>query len=71
MQTYRIETIVAPDRVLTLQGVPFRAGEHVEVIVISLHRELPNGTRYPLRGKPFRYDAPFEPIALNDWDALQ
>lgn len=27
--------------------------------------------RYPLRGKAYRYDRPFDPVALDDWGILQ
>ncbi|MGK7920683.1 MAG: hypothetical protein AB4080_11830 [Trichodesmium sp.] len=26
---------------------------------------------YPLRGKVIHYDAPYEPVAIEDWEALQ
>ncbi len=71
MQTYRIETIVSANRVLTIRGIPFRAGEKVEVVILSLARESKGGERYPLRGKPFKYLAPFDSVAENDWDALR
>lgn len=71
MQTYRIESIVSSNRVLTIRGVPFRAGEHVEIIIVSLSRAPKNGSRYPLRGKAFRYDAPFDSVAEGDWNVLQ
>ena len=71
MQTYRIETIISSDRVLTIRGVPFRAGEKVEVIIVGLPRKWEKGERYPLRGKPFRYIAPFDSVAENDWNVLQ
>ncbi|MBM3136425.1 MAG: hypothetical protein FJZ89_14325 [Chloroflexi bacterium] len=70
MQTYRIETIISPDRVLTIPGVPFRAGEKVEVIIISYPRRR-RVKRYPLRGKPIRYLAPFDSVAENDWNVLR
>lgn len=71
MQTYRIETIVAANRVLTIRGVPFRAGEKVEVIILGHTQKRDNGTRYALRGKPFRYLAPFDSVAENDWNVLR
>jgi hypothetical protein len=71
MQTYRIETIVSGNRVLTIRGVPFREGERVQVVILSLPRKWEKGERYPLRGKPFRYVAPFDSVAENDWDALR
>lgn len=27
--------------------------------------------KYPLRGSVLRYDDPFEPVAVDDWEALQ
>ncbi|MCX7841172.1 MAG: hypothetical protein N2559_17175 [Anaerolineae bacterium] len=71
MQIYRIETIVSPDRVLTLRGVPFRAGEKVEIIVLSPPRKREKTKRYSLRGKPIRYLAPFDSVAENEWQILR
>ena len=67
MQTYRIETIISQNRVLTIRGVPFRAGEKVEVIIFSYPRKRERAERYPLRGKPIRYIDPFDSVAENDW----
>jgi hypothetical protein len=71
MQTYRIETIVSQNRVLTIRGVPFRAGERVEVIILSLPHKRERVERYPLRGRPIRYVAPFDSVAENDWTVLR
>ena len=71
MVTYRVETIVAPGGTITLKGVPFRAGEKVEVIILSRKPRRAEASRYPLRGKPVRYQAPFESVAEEDWEALQ
>ena len=27
--------------------------------------------RYPLRGQPYRYDRPYDPVAEDDWEALE
>ncbi len=71
MQTFRIETIIAPNRVLTVNGVPFRVGERVEVIVIPLASKSFSDNPYPLRGKPFRLLAPFDSVAENEWAVLK
>ena len=71
MQPYWIETVVSPNRVLTLRGVPFRAGEKVEVIILSRSHKRANAKRYPLRGKRIRYTAPFDSVAQNEWDAAR
>lgn len=69
MQTFRIETIVAKNRALTLRGLPFRSGEKVEVIIISRSVRATEIQPYSLRGKPVQYESPFEPIEPDDWDA--
>ena len=71
MQTYRIETIISKNRKLTIQGLPFRTGEKVEVIILSQPRKPDTPKSYSLRGQPVRYTAPFEPVADDDWNAAQ
>ena len=71
METYHITTTVADDGTITIKALPFRAGERVEVIVRSQDGEPISATRYPLRDKPVRYEAPFAAAAEGDWDALQ
>lgn len=70
MQTYRVEAVVSQDGVLAIRGVPFRAGDRVEVIILSQRRKRESGERYPLRGKPVHYIAPFESVAESEWDVL-
>jgi hypothetical protein len=71
MQTFWIETIISQNGILTIRGLPFRTGEKVEVIVLRSHHKREGDERYPLRGKPIRYIAPFESVAENDWDVLR
>ncbi|RME38919.1 MAG: hypothetical protein D6793_01935 [Thermoflexia bacterium] len=70
MVTYRTETVVSPERVLVVRGVPFRPGERVEVIVLS-RPSGPRKGRYPLRGRPIRYERPFDSVAEQDWLVLR
>jgi hypothetical protein len=71
MQDYRVETRVSSDGSLTLEGLPFRAGDTVEVIIRSREPREGAGERYPLRGKPvIRYTDPFGSVAEADWEAL-
>lgn len=70
MERHRIETTLKHDGILTIEGLPFHAGETVEVII------LPSGTprersAYPLRGTPVKYTDPFEPVAAGDWEAAK
>jgi len=71
MQTYWMETIISQNRVLTIRGVPFRAGEKVEVIILSRPPLREGAERYPLRGQSVLYLAPFDGIAENEWNALK
>jgi|YNPNPStandDraft_1061719.scaffolds.fasta_scaffold14842_3 hypothetical protein len=71
MQTFRTEAVLSQDGILTVRGVPFRTGEKVEVIILRLHHRPVGVERYPLRGKPIRYLAPYESVAEDDWNALQ
>lgn len=74
LQAHRIETTLTEDGTLTLDGLPFGAGEAVEVIVLPQPAvpasESDPQNRYPLRGLAAAYDRPTEPVALEDWEAL-
>lgn len=71
MNAHRVETTIDQDGSLTLNGLPFQAGDEVEVIILE-RPPKPNGNNpYPLRGQPVQYDAPTEPVAENEWDALR
>lgn len=66
---HRIEVILTEDGKLSLDRLPFRAGQAVEVIVLPVPVQVP-GT-HPLRGSVIRYDRPTEPVAEADWGVLQ
>jgi hypothetical protein len=75
MKAYRIELVLSESGALSLTGLPFQAGESVEIIV--LERSEPPGTAnssqaVSLAGKVLQYDDPFAPaIAPEDWNVLQ
>jgi len=46
-------------------------GRDVEIVVREVEPGLPATDRYPLRGSVLRYDEPLEPVAEDDWDALE
>jgi len=72
LQAHRIETTLGDDGRLVLGGLPFPAGQAVEVIVLPRVADVPKENPYPLRGKPLVYKDPFEPAASPDeWDALR
>jgi hypothetical protein len=79
MNAHKIEVVLAEDGTLILRGLPFHAGDAVEVIILeaktSQHdvesQASPEANLYPLRGKVVRYDDPTSPVALEDWEVLQ
>ncbi len=71
MCTFRVDATLTKDGTLTLSDLPFHAGDSVEIIIVSrtASSAAPNG--YSLRGKVIQYDNPTEPVAQEDWEALQ
>ena len=37
----------------------------------AVKRVPPDNERYPMRGLPYRYDRPHDPVALEDWEILK
>jgi hypothetical protein len=70
MSAHHIEITLAQDGKLTLDELPFHAGDTVEVIILG-RQTKPNGREYPLRGQPITYVDPTDPVAEADWDAIQ
>jgi hypothetical protein len=68
---HRIETTLQQDGTLTLTQLPFRAGQSVEVIILPQLNSERVDNAYPLRGTPFSYERPTDPVAEEDWEALQ
>ena len=71
MSVHRVETILAKDGTLTLTNLPFHAGEAVEVLILPRPQKPLGQERYPLHGKPIQYVNPTDPVAEEDWAALQ
>lgn len=62
MQAYRTETTLLQNGKLSIWGLPFLKGDAVEVIILtSKHKTL--SERYPLRGKPYQFDRPFDSVS--------
>jgi hypothetical protein len=77
MNAHKVEIILTESGTLTLKGLPFQAGEAVEVIILSSQSEaekasVPPSNLMPLRGTVKSYDEPSEPaIASEDWEVLK
>lgn len=69
LPAHRIEVVLSEDGKLSLEQLPFRAGQVVEVIVLPAPVTPP--PTHPLRGSVIRYDRPTEPVAENDWGVLK
>jgi hypothetical protein len=62
---HRVEAVLAEDGKLSLDRLPFRAGQTVEVIVLPAAQSPPPGT--PLRGTVLRFDRPTDPVDDAEW----
>jgi hypothetical protein len=71
MIAYRIETVVPPDGEIKLNSLPFHPGEAVEVIILARTDLASESPHFPLQDSVLMYEDPTEPVAENDWDALQ
>ncbi len=69
-QAHRVETTLTQDGTLTLDHLPFQAGEAVEVLIVPNAPVSRLADPYPLRGIPIHYEWPLEPVAEEDWIAL-
>ena len=71
MNAHKVEATINQDGTLTLNDLPFQAGDEVEVIILGRPPKSSGENLYPLRGQPVQYDAPTEPVAEDEWGALQ
>ena len=67
MGTHRVEATLNEDGVLTLNDLPFHAGDEVEVVIVARQSKSNGQKQYPLRGQVVRYDDPAAPVAQEDW----
>jgi hypothetical protein len=71
MQAYRIETTLTQGGILTLTNLPFQKGDTIEIIILRQPMASSHKHEYPLRGTLLNYKDPTEPVAQEDWEALQ
>jgi len=67
---HRVDAVLTQDGKLSLDNLPFRAGQAVEVIVLPAASPGASAAGR-LRGMVLRYDQPTAPAAETDWDALK
>jgi hypothetical protein len=84
MSAHRIEATLNQDGRLVLENLPFRAGDVVEVVIMEhktgtngdsgdlimfkSNTKAHAANSYPLRGAVIKYEAPTEPVGVDDWD---
>jgi len=59
---YRQSSVLDTDGCLKLDGLPFRAGDSVEVIIFFNARKPDDWEEFPFRGAAYRYDRPTDPL---------
>ena len=69
-ETFRTKTLVTKGGKLSIKGLPFQAGETVE-ITVRRGKKSTRAAKYPLRGKAVIYRKPFKGVAISDWEALR
>ncbi|SLM29869.1 conserved hypothetical protein [Desulfamplus magnetovallimortis] len=68
MQTYSNEHIMNQNGTITINNLPFNAGEKISVVIVSKAKTHKAKKRYPFWNKPIKYIDPTEPVALDDWE---
>jgi hypothetical protein len=68
MEAFRVETTLTPSSGLSLEHLPFKGGEQVEVIILP-KASSSRDSKYSLRGLPVTYTDPFRPVAEKDWES--
>ncbi|MGK7912870.1 MAG: hypothetical protein AB4050_15560 [Synechococcus sp.] len=80
MNAYKIEATLSEDGKLVLKGLPFHAGDAVEVIILehseglhtAVNTQTPQKDLNPLQGSVIHYEDPFAPaVSAEDWEAIQ
>ena len=71
VQAHWTEMIVGEHGELVLQSLPFEPGQPVEVLVVSKSAVPKTAGGPSLRDSVLEFREPLEPVASEDWDALQ
>jgi hypothetical protein len=74
MNAHKLAATLMEDGTLVLKGLPFHAGDTVEIIILeqSTLEEPVASNGSPLAGSVLRYDDPFEPaVPPEEWEVLK
>ena len=71
MNTHRLEIALTENGKITLENLPFKAGETVEIVISPHEKNSPDDNPFPLEGTVHYYDDPFEPVAEDEWKVLK
>lgn len=62
--------VMQKDGKLTLESLPFQAGETLQVIVLPHHSQKVD-QQQQLRGSVLQYSDPLAPVAADDWEVMK
>lgn len=70
MNSHRIKAAITENGKLSLQNLPFKKGDKVEIIIRQQKIEIMDSDNFPLQGTVLSYEDPFEPvISPEEWNA--
>lgn len=69
MNSHRIKTAITENGKLSLQNLPFKIGDEVEIIIQQQKTKTIDSEAFPLQGTVLRYEEPFESaISPEEWN---
>ena len=76
MNVHKLAATFTEDGKIMLTGLPFNAGDSVEIVFLEKPREKDSSHRakseHPLQGTVLHYDDPFESaVSAEDWEILK
>ena len=72
MNAHRIETALTENGKLSLQNLPFKKGDKVEIIILERNSSKIVSDSYHLKGTVISYEEPFEAAtSSDDWEVLK
>lgn len=70
MNSHRIKTALTENGKLSLQNLPFKKGDKVEIIILQQNTQTIGSEAYSLKDTVIDFKDPFEPaISPEEWNA--